>query len=65
MARCPSAESSQSMKACPSAAFTLGNLSGFTRMTPYWLKSSGSPSTTILKSPLLPKDIQVARSLMV
>ena len=44
MAFCPSADSSQSMKACPSAFFTFGCLSGFTRITPYWLKSFLSPS---------------------
>jgi hypothetical protein len=34
IARCPSGEISQSMKACPCFAFTPGCLSGFTSITP-------------------------------
>ena len=45
MAAWPASDRSQSMKAWPSAAFTWPNLSGSTRITPYWLKRSSSPST--------------------
>src|SRR5262245_30808932 len=50
MAACPSGPTNQSMKAWPCFAFALGCLAGLTRITPYWLKSFGSPSINILKS---------------
>ena len=39
-----------------------GIFAGFTSMTPYWLNSRLSPSTTILRSPRFLKEIQVPRS---
>ena len=62
IARWPSGPSSQSMNAWPAAAFTCGCFRGSTRITPYWLNSLASPSTWIVKSPLLPNAIHVARS---
>ena len=48
MAPCPSSDISHSINAVASSIFTCGCFSGFTAITPYWLKSSGSPSKTIL-----------------
>lgn len=64
MAAWPAGETSQSAKACASSVLTSGQAAGLTGITPYWLNSSGSPSTTIRWLPLFPKAIEVARSVI-
>ena len=58
----PSGDTSQSMNCWPSSFFTCGCFAGFTSMTPYWLNSRLSPSTTIARSPRFLNESQVPRS---
>src|SRR5262249_44961954 len=62
MVRCPSGEVSQSMNFSPRSRLTRGCFCGLTSMTPYWLKSRRSPSTTTLRFCLFLKLSHVPRS---
>ncbi len=55
-------EISLSMNCCPSSFLTFGCRVGFTSITPYWLKSRLSPSTTIPRSPRFLNASHIPRS---
>ena len=58
----PGGATSQAMKRSASADCTCGCRAGFTAMTPYWLNSRWSPSTSTRRACRLRKASQVPRS---